>query len=72
MDEVRGSPEDFFRMLPKFAYMMDLNNPSIYLIYKFINVINILLNFFILLIYIFFMFIGSITEYKVDVEGRFL
>ncbi|KAA0066217.1 protein FAR1-RELATED SEQUENCE 3-like [Cucumis melo var. makuwa] len=36
-------------MLPRFAYILELNNPDIFAIY-----------------------LGSVVEYKVDVDGRFL
>ncbi|XP_050944061.1 uncharacterized protein LOC127150397 [Cucumis melo] len=42
LDDIRGSPKNSYKMLPRFAYILELNNP------------------------------GSVIEYKVDVDGRFL
>ncbi|KAA0049743.1 protein FAR-RED ELONGATED HYPOCOTYL 3-like [Cucumis melo var. makuwa] len=42
LDDILGSSENFFKMLPRFAYILELNNP------------------------------GSVVEYKVDADGRFL
>ncbi|KAA0058851.1 protein FAR-RED ELONGATED HYPOCOTYL 3-like [Cucumis melo var. makuwa] len=42
LDDNHGSPEESYKMLPRFAYILELNNP------------------------------GSVVEYKVDVDGRFL
>ena len=39
LDEIRGSPEDSYKMIPKFAYILKPNNPGILAIYIFIYVI---------------------------------
>ncbi|KAA0065454.1 protein FAR-RED ELONGATED HYPOCOTYL 3-like [Cucumis melo var. makuwa] len=34
LDDIRGSPEDSYKMLSKFAYILELNNPSSVMEYK--------------------------------------
>ncbi|KAA0060121.1 protein FAR-RED ELONGATED HYPOCOTYL 3-like [Cucumis melo var. makuwa] len=33
LDDIRGSPDDSYKMLPRFAYILELNNPGIFAIY---------------------------------------
>ncbi|KAA0065926.1 protein FAR-RED ELONGATED HYPOCOTYL 3-like [Cucumis melo var. makuwa] len=42
LDDIHGSPEDSYKMIPQFSYILKLNNP------------------------------GTVVEYKVDLDGRFL
>ena len=75
MDEIRGSPEDSYKIIPKFAYILELNNLGTLAIYIFIYVIIFSSFFpyhFSSYIYVFFMFIGSVVEYKVYADSRFL
>ncbi|TYK22525.1 protein FAR1-RELATED SEQUENCE 3-like [Cucumis melo var. makuwa] len=34
LDDIRGSLEDFYKMLPRFAYILELNNPGYVIEYK--------------------------------------
>ena len=64
LDDIRGSPKDSYKMLPKFAYILKLNNPGILAIYLVINFMVVCSDFFYVL--------GFVVEYKVDANGRFL
>ncbi|TYK08435.1 protein FAR-RED ELONGATED HYPOCOTYL 3-like [Cucumis melo var. makuwa] len=33
LDDIRGSSDDSYKMLPRFAYILELNNPGIFAIY---------------------------------------
>lgn len=72
LDETRGSSKDSYKMVAKFAYMLNLNNPGILIIYLTAYVIYLSLTDCCSLMSIFVMLIGSIVEYRLDVDGRFL
>ena len=72
LDEIRGSPEDSYKMIAKFAYMLNLKNPSILIIYLTAYVIYLSLTDCCSLMLILNIFIGSIVGYRVDADGRFL
>ena len=67
LDEIRGSSKESHKMVAKFVFMIHFNNLDILNIY--ISAYVIYSSFYSL---IFFMFVGSIVEYQVDADSRFL
>ena len=70
LDEIRGCSEESYRIVAKFAYMLQLNNPSILIIYIIIYVIYFSLRINTINVHICYVH-RFVVEYQVDVDGRF-